>query len=101
MITFFSSASASLCSEMAFISGGCIALSDCAMTKDQANPVKTHTTALVQEGIVDLGDLCIHGAMLERQKLRRLHFMQTGDGSGKLMRKGTFRVQGLRLNLSR
>ena len=71
------------------------------MTKDQANPVKTHTTALVQEGIVDLGDLSIHGAMLERQKLRRLHFMQTGDGSWKLMRKGAFRVERLGLNLSR
>ena len=71
------------------------------MTKDQANPVKTHTTALVQEGIDVLGDLSIHGAMLERQKLRRLHFVQTGDGSGKLMRKGTFRVKRLGLNLGR
>ena len=77
MITFFSSPNAVRCSEMAFISGGSIEFSDCAMTKAQANPVNRHTRALLQEGIIDLGDLSIHSTMLERQKLRRLHFMET------------------------
>jgi len=52
------------CCAIAFVSGNCIEFSDCAIAIAQAQPKIRKRTALLQENMLELGDLSVHGAVL-------------------------------------